>query len=96
MSRRNTAQRLIAVLLAVVVLSFAFEVASHWHRGSYDDQQCQLCHFAHSISVDLSHGTVLPAPSAAHTEVAVAWTDPQLEFVFNQLSSRAPPASLNS
>jgi hypothetical protein len=96
MSRKTTAQRLISVLLAVVVLSFAFQVASHWHRDSYDDQQCQLCHFAHSISVDLSHGTVLPAPSAAHTDVAVTWTDPQLEFVSHQLSPRAPPASLNS
>jgi hypothetical protein len=95
MLRRTTAQRLIAILLVFAVLSFGFEVASHWHRGSYDDQNCQLCHFAHSISVDLSHGAILPAPSAVHTSVAIIWTDEHFELVFHQVSSRAPPSLIS-
>jgi hypothetical protein len=89
---RRTAYRLLAILVAAVVLSFAFQAAGHWHNQSFEDQHCRICHFAHSVTVDFSHGTTLLRPHA------VAWlnptrsVDPQLELVFDQTSSRAPPA----
>jgi len=88
---RKTAQRLLAVLLVAAVLAFAFEAAGHWHNGPSGDQQCQICHFAHSIAVGLSHNASLEVPVAARRLSAATSVDLRLELVFHQLSSRAPP-----
>jgi hypothetical protein len=90
--KRRTTYRLLAIVVAVVVLSFAFQAAGHWHNQSFEDQHCQVCHFAHSVTVELSCVTTLPTPHA------VAWlnpaipVDPKLELVFHQTSPRAPPS----
>ena len=90
MSHR-TAYRLLAILVAAVVLSFAFQAAGHWHNQSFEDQHCRVCHFAHSVTVDLSHGTALPTPQAITWLKPPRSVDPQLELVFDQTSPRAPP-----
>jgi len=74
------------------VLCFTFEATSHWHNSSYDEQQCQLCHFAHSLSFELSHRGGLPVPATTVAEASVTWINPYLELVFHRFSSRAPPA----
>ena len=53
---RQTAHKLLAVLVAVAVLSFGFQAAGHWHSRTHEDQNCRVCHFAHSVTVDFSHG----------------------------------------
>lgn len=90
MSRR-TAYRFLAILVAAVVLSFAFQAAGHWHNQPFEDQHCRVCHFAHSVTVDLSHGTALPTPQAITWLNPTRSVDPQLELVFDQTSPRAPP-----
>src|SRR5580704_18406394 len=52
---RRTAHRLLAVLVAVAVLSFGLQAAGHWHSRTFEDQHCRVCHFAHSVTVDFSH-----------------------------------------
>jgi hypothetical protein len=89
---RRTANRLLALTVAMVVLSFAFQAAGHWHNQSFEDQHCRLCHFAHSVTVDLSHGTTLPTPQAFARLNPSRSVDPKLELVFHQTSPRAPPS----
>jgi hypothetical protein len=91
MSRR-TAYRFLAILVAGVVLSFAFQAAGHWHNQSFEDQHCRICHFAHSVTVDFSHGTTLPTPRPVAWLSPIRSVDPQLELVFHQTSPRAPPS----
>jgi len=93
---RKTAQCLIAVLVGVAVLVFAFGSVAHWHKDAAQDPQCQVCHFAHSIAIGLSHTPVLATPGVARRRSAAASVDPHLEFVSHSVSSRAPPASLFS
>ncbi len=83
--------RVVAVLVAAFVLSFALQAAGHWHNQSFEDQHCRVCHFAHSVTVDLSHGTILPTPSAVAWLNPIRSVDPQLELVSHQTSPRAPP-----
>lgn len=90
---RKTAQRWLAVLVAAAVLSFTFAVVAHWHDGLQEDQQCRLCHFAHAPAIDLSQGSALPAPISVRWVKAAAALDPQIELIFHQISSRAPPAA---
>jgi hypothetical protein len=89
--KRRTTYRLLAIVVAVVVLSFAFQAAGHWHNQVEDQQHCRICHFAHSVTVDLSHGATLPIPHAVARLNPKSSVDPQLELVFDQTSSRAPP-----
>jgi hypothetical protein len=89
--KRRTTYRLLAIVVAAVVLSFAFQAAGHWHNQSFEDQHCRICHFAHSVTVDLSHGTTLPTPHAVAWLNPASSVDPHLEIVFDQTSSRAPP-----
>jgi hypothetical protein len=88
---RRTTYRCVAILVAAVVLSFAFQAAGHWHNQVEDQQHCRVCHFAHSVTVDLSHGTALPRPQAFARMNLTRSVDPQLELVFHQTSARAPP-----
>jgi hypothetical protein len=89
--RRQVAYRIVAVVLVALVLSFAFQAAGHWHT-QFEDQHCRVCHFAHSVTVDLSDGTTLPIPQAVARLNPAKSVDPQLELVFHQTSSRAPPS----
>jgi hypothetical protein len=84
--------RVVAVVMAAFVLSFAFQAAGHWHNQSFEDQHCRLCHFARSVTVDLSHGTTLPTPHAVAWLNPITSVDPQLDVVFDQASPRAPPS----
>jgi hypothetical protein len=79
------------MVVAVFVLSFAFQAAGHWHSQFEDQQHCRVCHFAHSVTVDLSHGTALPIPHAVAWLNPLRSVDPQWELVFHQTSPRAPP-----
>jgi hypothetical protein len=82
---------MVAVVVAAFVLSFAFQAAGHWH-SQFEDQHCRVCHFAHSVTVDLSHGAVLPIPQAVAWLTPARPIDPQLELAFHQTSPRAPPS----
>ena len=77
-------------MVAAFVLSFAFQAAGHWH-SQFEDQHCRVCHFAHSVTVDLSHGTALPIPQAVARLNPFKAIDPHIEPVFHQTSPRAPP-----
>jgi hypothetical protein len=89
---RRTVHRALAIIVAVLVVSFALQAAGHWHNRSFEDQLCRVCHVAHSVTVDLSHGTGLQVPDAVVRLVQTRPVDPHLELVSHQVSSRAPPA----
>jgi len=95
MSRR-TAQRLLAVLAVVAIVSFAFASAAHWHGNSTGDEQCQVCHLAHSVSLGLSSTVLLLAPVTVGRLAQAVSTDPKLELAFRHVSPRAPPAAVHS
>jgi hypothetical protein len=78
--------------MVVLVVSFALQAAGHWHSRSFEDQHCRVCQVAHSVTVDLSHGTGLQAPDVVVRLVQTRSIDPDLELVSYQVSSRAPPA----
>jgi len=90
---RQTAHKLLAVLVAVAVLSFGFQAAGHWDSRTYEDQHCRVCHFAHSVTVDFSHGNALPLPEVINRLTVVLSAESALEVVFNRLSSRGPPSA---
>jgi len=90
---RRTAHRLLVVLVAVAVLSFGLQAAGHWHSQSYEDQQCRVCHYAHSVTVDFSHGTALPLPGLIARLAVIPRVDSALDNVVHQLSSRGPPSA---
>lgn len=92
LNRRHITRTLLATLLALVVVSFALQAAAHWHNRSFEDQHCRVCHVAHSVTVDLSHGTGLEAPHAVLRLAQTRSIDPHLELISHQASSRAPPA----
>ena len=90
---RRTAHRLLAVLVAVAVLSFGLQAAGHWHSRGFEDQHCRVCHFAHSVTVDFSHGSALPLPEVVARHAVNLSVDPKLDEVVHQLSSRGPPSA---
>ena len=90
---RQTAHKLLAVLVAVAVLSFGFQAAGHWHSRTYEDQHCRVCHFAHSVTVDFSHGNALLLPEVVNRLTVVLSAESALEIVFSRLSSRGPPSA---
>jgi hypothetical protein len=87
----RSAHRVLAIFVAVLVLSFALQAAGHWHSNSFEDQQCRVCHVAHSVVVDLSQVTTLAAPDVVVRLISTRPIDPALDLVFHRLSSRAPP-----
>lgn len=94
--RKAALQRIVAIATIVMLMSFAFVVAGHRHNGHTQDQQCRLCHLAHAPTIDFSHETALPSPVATRTTITASALDPQLELVFHQISSRAPPSLIFS
>jgi len=90
---RRAAQRLLAVLVAVAVLSFGLQAAGHWHSRTFEDQHCRVCHFAHSVTVDFSHGNALPVPEVVNRLAVKPSFEPALEVVVHRLSSRGPPSA---
>ena len=90
---RRAAQRLLAVLVAVAVLSFGLQAAGHWHSRTFEDQHCRVCHFAHSVTVDFSHGNALPVPEVVNRLAVKSSFEPSLEVVVHRLSSRGPPSA---
>jgi hypothetical protein len=91
-SRPRIARRILATFVAVLVVSLGLLAASHWHNRSFEDQHCRVCHVAHSVTVDLSHGTGLSVPDAVVRLVLTLAIDPHLQIISHQVSSRAPPA----
>src|SRR3984957_3578848 len=90
---RRTAHRLLAVLVAVAGLSFGLQAAGHWHSRTFEDQHCRVCHFAHSVTVDFSHGNALPVPEIVNRLAVKLSFEPALEVVVHRLSSRGPPSA---
>jgi hypothetical protein len=90
---RRTGHRLLAVLVAVAVLSFGLQAAGHWHSRTFEDQHCRICHFAHSVTVDFTHGNELPLPEVVNRLALNLSTEPALDVVVHQPSSRGPPAA---
>jgi uncharacterized RmlC-like cupin family protein len=90
---RQTAHKLLAVLVAVAVLSFGLQAAGHWHSRTHEDQNCRVCHFAHSVTVDFSHGNALPLPEVVNRLAVNLSTEPALEVIVRRLSSRGPPSA---
>jgi hypothetical protein len=87
----TTSRRWLAIFVALTVLSFSFLVVAHSHNGLQEDQQCLLCHVAHAPTLNWSHGANLPSPAATRAARVLPALDPQLELVFHQIASRAPP-----
>jgi len=85
---RRTAQRLFAVLVAVAVLSFGLQAAGHWHSRTFEDQHCRVCHFAHSVTVDFSHGNALPLPEVVNRLAVNPSFEPALEVVVHYDDAR--------
>jgi hypothetical protein len=79
--------------VAIAVLSFSLQAAGHWHSQSYEDQHCRVCHFAHSVTVDLSHIAALPLPGLIARLSIIPGVDPAPDAVIHQLSSRGPPSA---
>lgn len=92
LNRRHTTHRVLATVLALVVVSFALQAAGHWHSRSFEDQHCRVCHVAHSVTVDLSHGTGLKPPSTVVRPIQTCPVEPNSDFIAHLVSSRAPPA----
>ena len=92
-SQPRIGRRILATLVVVLVVSFAFQAAGHWHNRSFEDQHCRVCHVAHSLTVDLSHGTGLEAPTAISRLAQTRSTVSNRYFIPHQVSSRAPPAA---
>jgi hypothetical protein len=90
---RQTAHKLLAVLVAVAVLSFGLQAAGHWHSRTHEDHNCRVCHFAHSVTVDFSHGNALPLPEVVNRLAVNLSTVPALEVVVHRLPSRGPPSA---
>ncbi len=91
-SKPQIGRRILATLVVVLVVSFGLQAAGHWHANSFEDQQCRVCHVAHSVAVDLSLVTTLVAPDVVVRLISPLAIDPQLDPVSHQLSSRGPPA----
>jgi hypothetical protein len=92
MNWSHITRRLLATVLVLAVVSFGLQAAAHWHSRSFEDQHCRVCHVAHSVTVDLSHGTGLQVPDAVVRLAQIRSIDPHLELISHQVSSRAPPA----
>jgi len=90
---RRTAQRLFAVLVAVAVLSFGLQAAGHGHSRTFEEQHCRVCNFAHSVTVDFSHGNALPVPEVVNRLAVKLSFEPTLEVVVHRLPSRGPPSA---
>lgn len=90
---RRTSRRLLAVLMAVAVLSFGLQAAGHWHNRSYEDQHCRVCHFAHSVTIDLSHASALPLPEVITRLAVNPSADSPIAVDISRLSSRGPPSA---
>lgn len=90
----RTTCRVLAALVAGLVLLFAFQVATHSHTNSVGDDHCQLCHFTHSVSLGTAAAPVLAAPATVARLTLPVSTDPKVELQFRQLSSRAPPSQV--
>jgi hypothetical protein len=83
----------LVVLVAVAVLSFGLQAAGHWHNRTFEDQHCRVCHFAHSVTVDLSHTSALPLPEIVTRLAVNVSVDPTIDGDSNRLSSRGPPSA---
>ena len=90
---RRTSRRLLAVLMAVAVLSFGLQAAGHWHSRAFEDQHCRVCHFAHSATIDFSHGTALPLPEVVTRLAVKTSADSPVAVDTYRLSSRGPPSA---
>lgn len=95
MSRRTT-ERILAVLTVLAVVSFTFAAAAHWHDSSAGDEQCQVCHLAHSVSIGFSSAVPLLAPAVVSRLIQPVSANPELELAFRHVSPRAPPAAIQA
>jgi len=77
---RSRLQRVVAVLTVALVVCFAFASAAHWHGNSTADEQCQVCHLAHSVSLGFSSAALLLAPSVVIRLIQPTSTNPKFEF----------------
>lgn len=87
----NNRRSLLAILLVGAVLCFAFETAGHWHRNSTNDEQCQVCHLAHSVSFGVTSSAPLLAPAPVTRLVLPAFVQFKFDLELQQVSPRAPP-----
>jgi hypothetical protein len=90
--RRTATRRFLAIILAAVVVSFAFQAVAHFHARSFDEHQCRVCHVANSVAAGLTHAGTVPPPVAVARLVLASSVDPTLDLISHPLSSRAPPA----
>ncbi len=75
----------------MAILLFAYAAVNHWHSTPAGQEQCLVCHVAHSLSIDLSCSALLSAPAAVARLILPARPEPRPDFSFGQVSSRAPP-----
>jgi hypothetical protein len=93
MSQR-TKQRAVALVALFAILFFAYGAANHFHSTSAAQDHCQVCHVAHSLSLNVSCAALFLAPSAIARLVLASRPNPHFEALYGHVPSRAPPASL--
>jgi hypothetical protein len=84
--------RVLALTLAVLLVAFLTQVATHTHQNGQNETTCQVCQAAHVGSVLLSETlSLFVAPqSVGYVEPFVdSYHD---EFFFHDSPSRAPPS----
>lgn len=89
---KRIALRLLALTLVLSVGLFAFEAVGHWHRDSYDEQHCQVCHLGHVSVPQPSAQVRIPQPIPVARFAPVEVSVPSLETVGTHKIPRAPPA----
>ena len=90
---KDSARRLAALSLAVLLALFLIQISSHLHPNHPDEAACSRCHLSHA---GLALGTtnlflVAPLFAVGHALpfVAIHPQDPQFQYS----STRAPPVS---
>jgi hypothetical protein len=75
------------------ILLFAYAAVNHWHSTPSAQEQCQVCHVAHSLSIGVFSAALLSAPAAVARLILPDRTDPRPDLAYTHVSTRAPPLS---
>jgi hypothetical protein len=91
MAKRGT-RRLMAVLAVLALALLATHAVSHWHNGSYDTDNCQICHVGQAAipqpAIEVAAQSLAPVAHFSIDEESA----PHLDFVGTPSIPRAPPA----
>src|SRR5215469_2323291 len=85
--------RLLALSLAVLLVVFVCQAASHLHANGQGEATCQVCQAAHVAPAPQAGILVLHAPFAATGYVQPFLSSLHEELFFHDSPSRAPPSA---